>query len=109
MKMNMTGNQFMQNPRRVAGTYQIAYDVTTPSGKTGTVLFVYEYDKRDVMEELVMATPEIADEMREYIGEDSPCCHGPFRFPGKEEENTNGEKVTEAIREATVQVYGYDG
>lgn len=106
MEMTMTGNQLMKHPRRMAGTYQIAYDVTTPNGKKGTALFVYEYDKRDTMEELVMTTPDIADEMREYIGDDSPLCYEAFRFPNKDEENKNLEKVAEAIEACTADVYG---
>ena len=107
MEIKMTGNLFMQNPRRMAGTYQIAYDVTTPSGKKGTALFVYEYDKRDVMEETIATTPEIADEMREYIGDDSPSCFGTFRFPNEKEENKNAEKVAKAIEACTADVYGW--
>lgn len=109
MQMTMTGNVLMKSHNRMAGTYQIAYAVETPSGKTGVALFVYEYDKRDVMDERVYTTPEIADEMREYIGDDSPCCFSTFAFPKPDEENKNGNAVTEAHENATVLVYGWDG
>jgi hypothetical protein len=109
MKLTMTGNMLMKSVHRMAGTYQIAYDVETPSGKKGTALFVYEYDKRDVMEETVMTTPEIAEEVRAYIGDDSPSCFGTFAFPDTEEENKNTEKVTAAVEACTEQAYGWDG
>lgn len=109
MKTTMTGNQLMKSPTRMAGTYQIAYDVVMDSGKTGTALFVYEYDKRDVMEETVLTTPEIVDEMRAFIGEDGPSVFGQFAFPKPEDENQNPEKVTEAADACTEQAYGYDG
>jgi len=108
MKTKMTGNILMKSPHRMAGTYQIVYEVTTPSGATGLILFVYEYDKRDVMNEEVMTTPEIAEEVREFLGEDSPCVFDCFPFPKEEEENKNGEAITDAIEKATVLVYGYD-
>lgn len=109
MKTKMTGNIVMRSHQRMAGTYQIAYEATTESGKTGILLFVYEYDKRDVMNEEMRATPEIADEVREFLGDDSPCVFGCFGFPDDKDENQNAEKITDAIEKATVLVYGYDG
>lgn len=109
MQITMTGNMLMKHPRRMAGTYQIAYAVTTPSGKTGTVLFVYEYDKRDIIEETILTSPEIVDEVREYLGEDSPSAFGSFAFPDTENENKNPKAVTAAIEECSEQAYGYDG
>lgn len=109
MKITMTGNITMHNPQRPAGTYQIAYAVTTPSGATGTALWHYEWDKRDVMDERLYTSPAIADELREYIADDSPSAFAPFCYPKEGEENQNGGAVTDAMEEATVLVYGYDG
>ena len=108
MKIQMVGNKFMKEPMRFAGKYQIAYDVETPSGKTGSALFVYEYDKRDVVEDSIYTTEEIADEMREYIGDDSPCCFGVFSFPDESEENSNTERVDEVIKAVTVAICEYE-
>lgn len=108
MKMKMTGNMIMKSHRRMAGTYQIAYAVETPSGKTGTALFVYEYDKRDVMVEEVITTPEIAKEVKAFLGDDSPSAFDCFRYPTPEEENTNGGAVTDAIAETSEIVYGWE-
>lgn len=105
MKTTMTGNIFIQSPSRMAGTYQIAYDVETPSGKTGTALFHYEYDKRDIVDERLITTPEIADEMREYIGDDSPCCFSCFAFPDSDKTNQNAGKVQETQERTTSLVY----
>ena len=105
----MTGNVLMRHPSRMAGTYQIAYAATTPSGKTGVVLFVYEYDKRDIMDERVYTSPEIEDEMREFLGDESPVCFSAFAFPGEGGENQNGSAVTDALHQATVLVYGWEG
>jgi len=108
MEIKMAGNQFMQNLRAdLAGTYQIVYDVTTPSGKSGTALFVYEYDKRDVIDEAIITTPEIASELQEYIGDDSPSAFKAFAFPNEGEKNKNAEKVAEAIKACTENVYGW--
>ena len=109
MQMTRTGNMLMKHHSRMAGTYQIAYEAATPTGKKGTVLFVYEYDKRDVLCEQVMTTLEIADEMRAMLDDESPCCFDCFSWPSGDEENTNGDKVTEAIQKATILVYGWDG
>jgi len=103
MEIRMTGNLFLEKPRQMAGTYQITYDVTTPSGKKGTALLIYEYHKRDVLEETLDTTPEIADEVRDYMIEDCPSCS--FGFPKEGEKNKNAEKVSEAIKECTARVY----
>ena len=108
MKITMTGNMIMKSHRRMAGTYQIAYAVETPSGKTGTALFIYEYDKRDVMEETILTTPEITEEIRAFLGDCSPSCFDSFAFPKPEEENKNTEKVTEAIEECGETAYGWE-
>lgn len=109
MQTTMTGNAITKSKRRMAGTYQIAYSVTTPSGKTGTALFCYEYDKRDIIDESLYTTPEIADEVREYVGDESPSAYGSFAFPAPENENQNGEAVNDAYNLATIRVYGYEG
>jgi hypothetical protein len=108
MQIDLTGNITMRNPRREAGTYQMAYAVTTPSGKTGIALWHYEWDKRDVMDERLSTTPEIADEMRAWLDDDSPSCFGAFCYPSEGEENKNAEAVTEAHEKATVLVYGWE-
>ncbi len=59
------------------------------------------------MEETIATTPEIADEMREYLGEDSPSCFGTFAFPNEGEENKNAEKVAEAMGACAEEVYGW--
>jgi len=109
MQTTMTGNQLMKSPTRMAGTYQIAYDVVMDSGKKGTALFIYEYDKRDVMGETVLTTPEIVDEVRAFVGEDGPSAFRAFTFPKPEDENQNPEAVTEAADSCTKQAYGYHG
>ena len=106
MRITTTGNITMHDPKRWSGTYQIAYSVITPSGKTGTALLHYEWDGRDVMCEYLLTTPEIADEMREYIEDMSPVCFPAFVFPDKEQENTNAGVINDAISKATTSVYG---
>jgi len=106
MQTVMIGNQFMENPRRAAGRYQIAFDVTTPGGKNGVAVFYYEYDKRDVMEETLYASPEVADELIEFVGDDPPSAFGCFGFPSNGEENKNADKVSEASDKASVLVFG---
>ena len=118
MRMTMVGNIFVEKSP-TTGTFQIAYDVATPNGKTGTAVFHYEYDqyehdKRDIMAESLMTTPEIADEMREFLAEnnrrdlDSLSAHGYFSFPAKEHTNENPDKVRQALEAATVLVYDYN-
>jgi hypothetical protein len=106
MQTEMIASTHVSNPNRVAGTYQIAYKTTTPNGKTGVVFYHYEYDKRDVMEEQVYASPEIAGEIREFLGDDSPSCFSCFPFPKKGEENPSG--IREAEEEASELVYSWE-
>ena len=109
IQITQTGCVFVESPHRMAGTWQIAYDVVTPTGKTGVALFYYEYDKRDVMAERLDATPEIAAELREYIGGESPSVWGSFCFPGSEDRNKNGNAVTDAVHAVSESVYCFDG
>jgi len=108
MQATRIGNITITNPRRMAGTYQSAYEVTTESGQMGLVLYVYEYDGRDVVEELVFVEPNIADEVKNMIDDESPSCSGMFSFPEKSEENQNQEKISIAMEKATSLVYGTD-
>jgi len=109
MQIRMIGNIFIENQRRMAGTYMIAYEITTPSGKVGAALFHYEYDKRDTMAENLSTTPEIADEVRKFVGDESPAAFTLFCFPKPEETNQNGDAVTDTIKIATEPIYEYNG
>jgi len=105
MQTVLIGSQFMENPRRIAGMYKVAYGVTTSSGKTGVAVLYYEYDKRDVMGEILYASPEVADELIEFLGEDPPSALNCFNLPSGGDENKNADKVSEACDKASVLAY----
>jgi hypothetical protein len=87
MRITIAGSTFRGHPKRITGTYQIAYDVTTVRGEMGKALLVYEFDDRDVILEKLFVTPNIADEVRERTlplapcSADAPSCSGFFPFP----------------------------
>lgn len=105
MKLTIIGNVVTRSTNKDTATFQIAYEAQT-NGKNGTALLIYKYDKRSVINETVMTTPEIADEMKDYLGDYSPMAMTQFTFPNTIDENKNTDKAAEATEICTVQVYG---
>lgn len=101
-------NIFIENPIRMAGVYHIVYTATMKSGQTGLLYYVYEYYKRDICEEIVLAEPNIAEEVKAYLVDRSPSCMKQFSFPASEEVNSNIAQIKEAREKTTVLIMSCD-
>lgn len=96
---------FVQNShQRMAGTTNAAFWVTADDGQEGWAYFTYEWDKRDVLAECLMAEPHIAAAVKEEIGEDSPMALSAFVI-----DETTGDLATliEAQAKATSVSFEY--
>lgn len=108
MRTTRISNIFIENPLRMAGVYHIVYSATMESGKTGLLYYVYEYNKRDIVEEILFAEPSIAEEVKEYLEDESPSCMEQFSFPVNEEVNSNIAQIKTAKETATVLIMSCD-
>lgn len=103
MKLILIATNVIKKPHRLAGIYQAAYRVTI-GDVSGLVVHTLEYDKRDIMDETVMAEPAIAAAMRAEIDpEDWDPAGDGFCDTGKRIDNKAA--MEEAIAAATETIY----
>lgn len=100
----------------VTESFKNAYAATFDNGKSGTVLFIYSHKtsyssldgNREVLDERVYTTPNIAEEMREFLGDRSPASC--VEFSSHLRQDVHGGMQHSAVRdaenEATILVYG---
>lgn len=105
MEKTLIATNVITNPRRVAGTYQAAWRVTFDEAE-GVVVHTFDWDGRDIEDEVLMASPSISGYVEEAIGEcgfPDPASCG-FCDTGERAPDQH-DAMDKAIDEATVIVY----
>jgi len=98
----------------LAGIYHVAYSVNI-NGVRGMALLIYEFDERDIVREDVYSTPQIAQQLKIYLGEQSPLTYSLLSLPDEpvqssgrknSSKDSSKESVAKAKNLCTVLVYG---
>lgn len=89
----------------LAGIFHVAYSVEA-DGVKGMALLIYEFDERDIIREDVYSTPQVAQQLAEYLGGQSPTTYSLLPLPDDGHENSNGAAVAKAKKLCTELVYG---
>ena len=104
MKMILIATATTNSATRMAGSYQAAWRVTI-GNKTGLVVHSFDFDKRDIENETVVAEKSIADAMRDELNDFrdgdwwDPAAYG-FYDNGQRIDNTEAmEQAIEAVTE----------
>lgn len=106
MQFTIIASRYAGNEQDGWGKYEVVYEVVTPTGTKGTTIRTYEYVGRDIMDDTVTATPEIADEIRRWMGDEAPDCFDQYELPVHERDNQNGHLIPDARLACTELVYG---
>lgn len=93
-----------ERKNRMAGTIESVHRITD-GDKTGLAVYVYEWDKRDVINESLYAEPAIADLVKAAIPEEGPSVLVEFCPNG--ESFGDQSLFGEANEKATVAVFEY--
>jgi hypothetical protein len=105
MEKTLIATNVIDRPTRISGIYQAAWRVTI-GDITGTAVHTFEWDGRDIENETLMASPEIAKALEAEISEcgfpDPGSCG--FCDTGEREDGKH-DAMDAAIDEATVIVY----
>ena len=103
MKMTLVATAVTKSVARMAGSYQAAWRVTI-GNKTGLVVHSFDYDKRDIENETVVAEKSIADAMRAEIDDEwwDPAAYGFYDYGQR---INNAEAMEQAIEAVTEALY----
>ncbi len=99
MEVQTIGSTFLGKTGK--GEHRTVYQVKIGQ-KTGYLIFIYNFIDRDCLEETVRTTPEIAEDIKTFLGEDSIQCFDQFSIP---EEPFNKEQVKTIETECTTTIY----
>lgn len=100
MEKTLIATAATNSATRMAGSYQAAWRVTI-GNKTGLVVHSFDFDKRNIENETVVAEKSIADAMRDEINDEwwDPAAYG-FYDKGQRIDNTEAmEQAIEAVTE----------
>ena len=107
MQKTLIATSTVENPRHCSGSYQAAWRVTI-DGQTGLVLHSFDWDGRDIENEVVATEPAIADAVKEAM------MIGDFMYPASVGFCDDGDRkddtpaMGEARAKATAIVYEAD-
>lgn len=104
--VRVIASQHTQSRVRDAGTYEAAVEFELDNGQTGTGIFYYEYDKRDVMAEQFTVDPDLAEAARVECPEEGPSILNHI-FDGMSTPVGTHDELEEVRKTAVESIYDF--